>query len=531
MARSGAQPTAPSLRNGSAFEILAKDMAGRFGRLDTPHGALETPTLFPVVNPHIPLLPVERIRECGAKALITNGSILFKDPALRARAEAEGVHRLLGFEGPIMTDSGAFQLSRYGDAGVTNAEIVGFQKRIGVDIGVPLDIPTPPDAPEARAAEEWMETEARIREARSLWGDGPGLLAMPVQGGIHPALRRRAGEAVAALGPGVAPVGAVVPLLESYRYADLVDVVVGAKQGLGPGVPVHLFGAGHPVTFPLAAALGCDLFDSASYALYAREKRYMAPTSTLHTEELRELPCGCPVCADRGPGDLDESLLAEHNLRVTLQGLREVRQAIRSHTLFDLVEVRCRSHPALLAGYRRLLESHGEWLEGLHPNTTEPLFYRGPESALRPEVRRHLRAVAALPLRGRVLVTPWPGDGEGFDRVLALKPLFGPTPPELEETAPAGQALLLEDGESWRAALENLWTLMEARPEVRWTVHGPASWEPGWVERLKERAEVVLRPSTQPRFASERESRGPNLRPPTQPRSRFEKRGSGAEKR
>lgn len=514
-------------------------MAGRFGRLETPHGVLETPALFPVVNPHIPLLPLSRIQECGAKALITNASILFKDPELRARAETEGVHRLLGFDGPVMTDSGAFQLSRYGDAGVTNAEIVGFQRRIGVDIAVPLDLPTPPDAPAEEAARQWDGTLARIREAKELWDDGPGLLAMPVQGGLHPALRRKAGEAVAALGPGVAPVGAVVPLMESQRYADLVDVVVAAKQGLGPGVPVHLFGAGHPATFPLAAALGCDLFDSASYALYAKERRYMTPTGTLRLDEVRELPCACPVCASRGPGDLDGALLAEHNLRATLAAVREVRQAIRSHALPDLVEMRCRSHPALLAGYRRLLEEHGDWLERNHPNGPEPFHHRGPESALRPEIRRHLRSMARWPLKGHILVTCFPTEagggvkrappaaapgseeqsetrnatplhsgrrtsraergasprspGPSFDRVLTLKPLFGPVPPELEESAPAGQALLLEDRESWRAALESLWALMEARPEVRWTIHGPASWEPAWVERLEGRAEVVLR--------------------------------------
>lgn len=478
----------------SGFEILAKDMAGRFGRLDTPHGVLETPALLPVVNPHVPLLPVRKIAECGAKALITNASVLFKDPGLRARAEAEGVHTLLGFDGPVMTDSGAFQLSRYGDAGVTNAEIVAFQKRIGVDIGVPLDIPTPPDATEERARGEWEETLARVREARELWGEGPGLLAMPVQGGLHPALRRRAGEAVAGLEPSVAPVGAVVPLMESQRFADLVDVVVAAKQGLGPGVPVHLFGAGHPATLPLAAALGCDLFDSASYALYAREERYMTPTATLHLEELRELPCACPVCADRGPGDLDGALLAEHNLRATLQALREVRQAIRSHTLFDLVEIRCRSHPALWEGYRRLLEHHGEWLEHLHPATPVPFHYRGPESALRPEVARHLRRVKALPMGGRVLATCFAEDGpDGFDRLLRLRPLFGPVPPELEETAPAGQALLLEDEPAWRQALRNLAALIEATPGAEWTVHGRASWPADAVEPLRRRATVVLR--------------------------------------
>ncbi len=59
--------------------------------------------------------------------------------------------------------------------------------------------------------------------------------------------------------------------MEAYRFSDLVEVVMAAKKGLGPGAPVHLFGAGHPMVFALAAAMGCDLFDSAAYALFARE--------------------------------------------------------------------------------------------------------------------------------------------------------------------------------------------------------------------------------------------------------------------
>ncbi len=67
------------------------------------------------------------------------------------------------------------------------------------------------------------------------------------------------------------PIGAVVPLMESYRYRDLVSVVMAAKQTLTPSACVHLFGAGHPSMFALATAMGCDLFDSAAYALSAKE--------------------------------------------------------------------------------------------------------------------------------------------------------------------------------------------------------------------------------------------------------------------
>ncbi len=92
------------------------------------------------------------------------------------------------------------------------------------------------------------------------------------------------------------PLGAVVPLMNEYRYADLADVVAACKRGLGEVGPVHLFGAGHPMMFAMAAALGCDLFDSAAYALYARDDRYLTVQGTELLDELSYFPCHCPVC-------------------------------------------------------------------------------------------------------------------------------------------------------------------------------------------------------------------------------------------
>ena len=82
------------------------------------------------------------------------------------------------------------------------------------------------------------------------------------------------------------PIGGVVPLMESYRFSELVDVIVASKKGLDPSRPVHLFGAGHPMTFPLAALLGCDMFDSASYAKYARDGRLMFAEGTTDLKSL-----------------------------------------------------------------------------------------------------------------------------------------------------------------------------------------------------------------------------------------------------
>jgi len=287
------------------FEILHKDLAGRIGRLSTPHGSVETPALMPVVNPHLQLIPAPELAKLGADMIITNSYIIHQDQELKDQALSEGLHKLLGFEGPIMTDSGAFQLSVYGSIDVKSLEILNFQSSIQSDICVPLDIPTPPDAARDRAESELLETQRRLDEA--LDNKGPSLLAGPLQGGAFPDLREKAGRFLRNKGFDVFPIGAVVPLMEAYRFRELVELVMAAKKGLGSGLPVHLFGAGHPMVFALAAAMGCDLFDSAAYALYARQGRYLTSRGTWKLEEMNYLPSHCPICQGHTHKELAES--------------------------------------------------------------------------------------------------------------------------------------------------------------------------------------------------------------------------------
>src|SRR5665811_615727 len=89
------------------FEITHKDVFGRIGKLDTPHGPIETPALLPVVNPNAALVAPEEMRQFGATALITNAYIIYRNPRLKEAALSRGIHQLLGFDGPIMTDSGS----------------------------------------------------------------------------------------------------------------------------------------------------------------------------------------------------------------------------------------------------------------------------------------------------------------------------------------------------------------------------------------------------------------------------------------
>lgn len=406
------------------FEIIHKDLAGRIGRLHTPHGTVETPALMPVVNPHVLLLSPQELVDLGADMIITNSYIIHQDPVLKETALERGVHGLLEFDGPVMTDSGAFQLSVYGSVDTEPLEILEFQQDIRSDISVPLDIPTAPDASREQAEMELAETERRLGEAVAHRREGL-LLAGPVQGGIYPDLRESAARRLREMGFDVYPIGAVVPLMESYRFRELVDVIVASKIGLGPGVPVHLFGAGHPMVFALAAALGCDLFDSAAYALYARDGRYLTPTGTYRLSDLRYLPCSCDVCRKHTPESLSEDpkrveLLARHNLSASFQEIRAVRQSIHEGSLWEHLEMRCRSHPRTYQAFKHL-SRYSEHLERLDRVSKSTLFYVSSESARRPEVIRYRKRICRLELRGRVLVTdrhPEEDERSEYDHVL-----------------------------------------------------------------------------------------------------------------
>lgn len=457
----------------SIFETTHKACAGRIGRLETQHGTIETPAIMPVVNPNIQTIKPSELRSLGAEIIITNSYIIYRKPELRERALSEGLHSLLDFDGAIMTDSGSYQLSVYGEVEVDNKEIIEFQQAIGSDIGVPLDIPTPPDATRERAEKELEITIQRAKEALELKQNM--LLAAPVQGSTYYDLRERAARELSKAGFDIYPIGAVVPLMESYRFSDLVDVIVASKKGLPPSAPVHLFGAGHPMMFSLAVALGCDLFDSASYALYAKDGRYMTVRGTYHIEELHYLPCSCPVCTSYNVKELissekREELLARHNLHVTFAEMREVKQAIKEGSLWELVEQRCRAHPMLLNGLKRML-SYSGWIEEYQPVQSSTFFYSGPESALRPEVMRYRKKLKNFNLEGRVLIRAKKQENEEEFDVLDFKAPFGAFPIELKETYPFNAELIEQpDYESLTVALQNALELIELNPEAEFTI-------------------------------------------------------------
>lgn len=390
------------------FEIKYKDARGRAGILKTPHGNIKTPALMPVIHPGKQTLDVKKF---GAEIVITNAYIIYKNEDLRVKALEEGVHNLINFSGPIVTDSGSFQLSEYGDIHVSNRDIIEFQEKIGTDIGTSLDIPTPPFVSRKRALNELDITIQRAKEALEV--RDKLMLNSVVQGSTFPDLRARCAQTLGEMEFDVYPIGAVVPLMESYQYSALLDIVMASVENLPDSRPRHLMGAGHPMIFAFAVALGCDLFDSAAYILYAQDDRLLMPDGTYKLENLVEMPCSCEVCSNYTPEDLRNmkkvertKLMAQHNLQVSFAEIRHIRQALSEGSLWELVEERCKTHPYLLDALRNIKKYTKNFQKYDPPHKKSAFFYSGPESLHRPEVHRHLKLLERLPQRKRLLILP-----------------------------------------------------------------------------------------------------------------------------
>ncbi len=379
------------------FEIREHDLAGRIGKLRTKSGTVETPTLLPVVNPNIqPIPPKEMEDKFGVEVLITNAYILKKH--FNEEVAEKGIHAFLNFDGVVMTDSGAYQILRYGDVEVAPEEIVKYQELIGTDIATILDVPTGWEIGRARAEYTVNETLRRAKLLFEIKSRDDILWVGPIQGGLHLNLLAEAAKRMSELPFQIYALGSPTVVMERYLFSQLVDMIVTAKSNLPSSKPLHLFGAGHPFMFALAVSLGCDLFDSAAYALYAREDRYMTDRGTVKLQNLRWLPCSCPICIDKDPKDLLEltayerqRTLAEHNLYMSMLEVKRIKEAIYEGRLWEYLEFKSKSHPSLYAALKRL-SNYRDFLEKASPTTKRRglLFYSS-LSLVRPEVTRHIK--------------------------------------------------------------------------------------------------------------------------------------------
>ena len=350
------------------FEITHRDGSARIGRFHTKHGKVTTPMLLPVINPNLRTIePREMWEKYGIEALITNSYVIWKHEDLRSQALSDGIHSLLDFPGAVVTDSGTFQSYVYGDVEVGTEEIVSFQRGMGVDVGTMLDVFGRPDM--SRDELEAAVSETSNRSEISLSAAGPDMLLNgPIQGGTHADLRDESsllmGSAdVDGKGFAIHPIGGIVPLMEQQRYRELFEILLASKAALPPDRPVHFFGCGHPLLFPMSIALGVDIFDSAAYAIFARDDRLLTPEGTVKLNELEEWPFHSNALFGKTPKSIREmnhddrsSILAEHNLEVTQAELARCREAIRNGTIWELAERRSHASPHLREAFVWLQE-------------------------------------------------------------------------------------------------------------------------------------------------------------------------------
>ena len=451
-----------------SFEVLEKDLLGRIGKLRTKQGAVETPLLLPVVNPMLQIVsPKELAEEFGCRAVIANAYLLRKN--FGHLVVERGVHDFLGFDHIVVTDSGAYQILVYGDIEATQTEIIAYEEAIDTDVAVILDIPTGGRANRIKAEHTVKETLGRAEEALKLRTRRDMLWVGPVQGGNHLDLVAHSAHEIAKMPFDVYALGSPTQVMEQYLFDYLVEMILTAKRNLPVDKPLHLFGAGHPFMFAFAVAMGCDIFDSAAYALFARDGKYMTVQGTQRLDKLRYFPCSCRVCSGYAPKEVISlplekrtEFLSRHNLAVCFEEVRNVKQALQEGRLWELLEVRARSHPALLQAFKAL-RRHEDYLEEGSPMTHERgLFFFDSSSLARPEVvHYHRRLRVWSPLKAGVLVLLPEPSSKPFHRSREIKRMrailgrrlvdetsigfcvysapFGVTPLELDEVYPLSQ--------------------------------------------------------------------------------------------
>jgi queuine tRNA-ribosyltransferase len=301
------------------FELLKADGGARLGRLTTPHGAVDTPAFMPVATQgSVKSLSPDDLRAAGAQIVLANTYHLFLRPGHEVVREMGGLHRFMAWDGPVLTDSGGFQvfslskLRRIGEEGVefrshidgslrllTPEICVEIQHALGVDILHPLDecLPHPASLADTERSLgltlRWLGRSVTAHAAR---GDERALFGI-VQGGGFETLRRRAVEATCAYDlPGYAIGGLAVGETKALLY-DIAELVAGL---LPAGRPRYLMGVGKPHDLVEAVARGVDLFDCVLPTRNARNGQAFTadgPLTITHARYTRDSAPLDPECA------------------------------------------------------------------------------------------------------------------------------------------------------------------------------------------------------------------------------------------
>jgi queuine tRNA-ribosyltransferase len=348
------------------FEVLTTDHAARRGRLTLAHGVVETPVFMPVgTYGSVKSVSPRELAEVGSQIVLGNTFHLWLRPGLDVLERFGGLHRFMGWNGPILTDSGGFQVFSLGamrkisEEGVTFAspingdrlmltpeESIRIQRILNADVAMVFDECTPWPADEDVAATSmrlslrWAERS--LREHRLI--ENENALFGIVQGGMYEALRYESLSGLMDLGFGGIAIGGLSvgePKAEMVKVLDLMAPV------LPPEKPHYLMGVGTPEDLLMAIARGIDMFDCVMPTRNARNGWLFTRWGDIKLRNARfkndERPldpeCGCPACASfsraylhhlhRVGEILGARLNTLHNLFYYQELMREARDAIK----------------------------------------------------------------------------------------------------------------------------------------------------------------------------------------------------------
>ncbi len=379
---------APSFRGRVArFDTIVPAAAdgstrARLGRLELPHGVVDTPQFMPVgTNATVKALDPDDLRGAGATIILANTYHLYLRPGHERIARLGGLHRFMAWDRPILTDSGGFQVVSLGDLRVVDDDGVTFrshldgsvhrftpehaiavQEALGSDVAVAFDQPVPPSSPRDVVADatarthRWAERSlaAHTRPDQALFG--------VVQGGLDPELRAASTAFIADLPfDGICLGGLAGDETPAEREATL-DLAVGTLAA--DPRPRYLMGLGSPADLLEAVHRGVDLFDSVLPARVARNGSLWIPGGRLNIRNSRFLDdpepvqagCPCPLCRNFSRAYLAHLFRAQellayrlatcHNLTFTLDFMARIRTALRAGTFpATLPELRLRAGP------------------------------------------------------------------------------------------------------------------------------------------------------------------------------------------
>lgn len=348
-----------------SFEVVANCGNARLGKLRTPHGEVDTPAFMPVgTHGAVRAMAPDSLRRAGAQLLLSNTLHLYLRPGLEVVDAAGGLHRLMGWDGPILTDSGGFQLMslasllRIDDGGadlasphdgsrhrLTPSLAMEIQRRLGVDIAMVLDHCPPAEAPDSFKLLA-MDRSTRWAELCLQAERAPGQAVFGiVQGGTDLTLRRRHLETIASLDPDGLALGG----LAVGEGPEVMDEVVGTiAPEMPPGKPRYLMGVGYPRDLVASVRAGMDLFDCVVPTRHARNGQLFTSEGRINIANAQhrldpapiDALCDCHTCAHHSRAYLRHlyvtkeilySVLAtEHNLRFYQRLVADLREAIRA---------------------------------------------------------------------------------------------------------------------------------------------------------------------------------------------------------